>query len=95
MKAYSKEEAREAAIEFIAKVNKLEKEYGLSFNSDEADIYLSYKSKKEGKSWEAVDLGWIGDGTGIKVVEPLRDKSYHKEQALAKLSKEEKEALGI
>lgn len=95
MKKYTKEEAIKAANEFIKKVNELEKEYGLSFNSDAGDIYLSYKNSTDESYWGHVKLGWDGVGTGIKVTEIIKDKKYFREQALSKLSKEEKEALGL
>lgn len=92
---YTKNEAIEKAKEFIEKVNKLEEEYGLSFNSDEGDdIYLSFKSKED-KKWDYIKLGWKGDGSGIKVMEVIKDKEYYKKQAISKLTKEEREALGL
>ncbi len=94
-KKYSKVEAIENAKEFIKKVNELEKEFGLTFNSDTSDIYLSYKTKEEVPFWGSVKIGWIGDGSGLKVTEIIKDSDYYKQQALSKLSKKEIEALGL
>ena len=94
-KKYSKNEAIEASKEFIKKVNDLEKEYGISFNSDKGDIYLSYQAKDGSYKWDSVKIGWVGDGSGLKVTEIVKDSDYYKKQALSKLSKEEIEALGL
>ncbi len=92
---YSKVEAIENAKEFIKKVNDLEKEFGFSFNTDDDDIYLSYATKEGKPFYDTIKLGFIGDGSGIKVTERIKDKNFHKKQALSKLSKEEIEALGL
>ena len=91
----TKDEAITASEELIKKINKLEKEYGLSFNSDSGDVYLSFRL--EGKHWESVELGWIGDGS-ISVTETREIKENEKKDALAKLTEptdEEKELLGL
>jgi len=89
-------EAVKAANEFIKKVNELEEEYGLTLNSDTGDIYLSFLNSKNIQNqlpiWGHVELGWDGDG-GIKVIENKKDEII--KIALSKLSKEEKDALGI
>ncbi len=94
-KKYSKNEAIESAKEFIKKVNALEKAYGIKFNSDTGDIYLSYKLKEGDRIWDSVKIGWAGDGSGLKVTEIVKDSDYYKQQAISKLSKEEIEALGL
>jgi hypothetical protein len=66
---YTKEEAIVIANGFITEVNKLEKKYNMSFNSDTGDVYLSFKSNEDGKVWDSISLGWKGDGTGISVME--------------------------
>lgn len=93
-KKYLKVEAIEAAKEFIKKVNKLEEEYGMIFNTDNS-IYLSYQSKEEGKHWDNIKLGWDGDGSPVKVKEVIKDKEYYKQKALKKLDDKEREALGL
>ena len=92
---YTKQEAIKIAKDFIRKVNKLEKEYDMTFNSDTGDIYFSYKSKEKNKVWDYISLGWIDDGNGIKVIEETKIKEKIREQALNKLTDEEREALGL
>lgn len=94
---YSKEEAIaiEIAKDFIREVNELEKKYNMSLNSDSADIYLSFKTKESGAFWDTVSLGWVGDGSGIKVTEEVKIAEKIKEQALSKLNDEERRALGF
>jgi len=92
---YTKEEAIKKANEFIEEVNKLENKYNMTFNSDTGDIYFSYKTKEKNKVWDHISLGWVGDGSGIKVVEEFKIKERIKEQALSKLTEEEREALGL
>lgn len=92
---YSKLEAIDSAKEFIGKVNKLERQYGLSFNSDTGSLYLSYKTKEGTPVWDSVKIGWKGDGTGIKVTEEVKDSDYFRKQALSKLTPEEIELLGL
>jgi hypothetical protein len=65
---YTKKEAIVIANKFINEVNKLEKKYNMTFNSDTGDVYFSFKSKDDFKVWDNVSLGWDGDGGGIKVV---------------------------
>lgn len=62
----SEEEANKNAEAFLAEVKKLQEKYSMKLNSDTGDVYLSYKSNK-GK-WSSVKIGWVGDGTGIKVM---------------------------
>lgn len=95
MKVYTKNEAIKASKEFLKKVSSLEEEYGLSFNSDTGDIYLSYRTEEDNKYWDTVKIGWKGDGTGLKVFSKVKDDNYYKEKALSKLSEKEKEALGL
>lgn len=90
---YNKQEAILIAKEFIAEVNKLEQKYKMNFNSDTGDIYLSYQSNEDGKYWDSISLG--GEESIIEVVEEIRIKEKLKEQALAKLTIEERDALGI
>ena len=94
-KKYSKNEAIEASNEFTKKVNDLEKEFGVKIGSDTGDIYLSYKTIEGVPYWGTVKIGWVGDGSGLKVTEIVKDSDYYKKQALSKLSKEEIEALGL
>jgi len=94
-KKLSKPEAIAASEEFLKEVTKLQGKYGVSFNSDEGDIYLSFKSSEKDKVWDTIDIGWEGDGTGLKVTEIIKDAAYLKEQALAKLSPEERKSLGV
>ena len=92
---YTKQEAIKIAKDFIKEVNKLEKEYGMTFNSDTGDIYFSYRSKEKNKVWDHVSLGWDGDDSGIKVIEETKIKEKIREQALNKLTDEEREVLGL
>jgi len=92
---YSKEEAIEIAKDFIKEVNSLEQKYNMIFSSDTGDVYLSFKTTEEGRCWDSISLGWDGDGTSIKVIEESKIKEKLKEQALAKLTDEEREALGV
>lgn len=92
---YTKEEAIEAANNFISEVNKLEDKYNLTFNSDTGDIYLSFKTKEKDKVWDNISLGWDGNGSGIKVIEEFKIKEKIKEQALSKLTDEERKVLGL
>lgn len=89
---YTKNEAIETAHLFIEELHALQDKYSMSINADE-NISLSYQSSKTGKYWGYVDIGWIGDGTGIKVLENVKKDKIDK--ALAKLSDEEKELLGL
>jgi len=92
---YTKNEAIVVANEFITEVNKLEKKYNMTFNSDTGDVYFSFKSKDVEKVWHNISLGWDGNGGGIKVVEEIKNKEKLKQSALDKLSQEERDALGI
>ena len=89
---YTKEEATVVANKFITELLLLQIKYGLTLNSDTGDVYFSYKSS-EGKVWDSIPLGWDGDGTGIKVKEDSAENI--RQSALAKLSKIEREALGV
>ena len=89
---YTKDNAIEVAKKFIEEVNELEKKYGMSFNSDTGDIYLSFKTKESGKYWDHVNLGWVEDEKGIKVI---KDEEWIRENALNKLTIEERVALGL
>ncbi len=97
---FTKEQAIDNAELFLVEVKKLEEKFSMSFNSDTGDIYLSYKPYEgvdleynKRKHWDTVKIGWIGDGTGIRVMEKKED--YKKVIALAKLTDEEKELLGL
>lgn len=92
---YSKEEAIKIANDFINEVNLLEKKYNMSFNSDTGDVYLSFKTTEKDKVWDSISLGWDGDGSGLKVTQKIKDIEKIKEQALSKLSDEERNALGF
>lgn len=92
---YLKSDAIDSAKEFLKEVNKLEKKFGFSFNSDRSDFYLSYRTKEESRVWDSVKIGWIGDGSGLKVTEIVKDADYYKKQALSKLTPEEIEILGL
>ena len=94
-KKYTKEEAIRVANEFIEEVNKLEEKYSMNFNSDTGDVYFSFENKDKERRWGYVELGWEGDGTGIKVMEEIVDKEKIREEALNKLTDEEKEVLGL
>jgi len=94
---YNREQAIEAANEFIKKVNKLEEEYALTFNTDH-EIYLTYKKQEPGSEshWGYINLGWDGDGSGIKVTDVYKDAyTLRREEALSKLTEEDKQILGI
>lgn len=92
-KKFNKEEATNKAEEFLAEVRKLEEKHSITFNSDTGDIYLTYKSSKEGLHWGAIKIGWAGDGTGLKVME--KTKEDKRQEALSKLSEEDKKVLGL
>ena len=92
---YSKEEAIKIANDFIKEVNSLEKKYNMTFNSDTGDVYFSFKTTEKNKVWDTISLGWDGDGSGIKVIEHVKLKEKLKEQALSKLTDEEREVLGL
>jgi hypothetical protein len=92
---YTKNEAIIIANEFIQEVNKLEKKYNMKFNSDTGDIYFSFESTENGKYWDTISLGWNGDNSGIKVIEAFNEKEKLKQSAIAKLTDEERKALGI
>ena len=92
---YTKNEAIIASRKFLKEVQKIEKKFGISISSDEADIYLQFRSSEEDKHWDVVHIGWDGDGTPLKVTDRIENKEYYKEQALAKLSDEEKDALDL
>lgn len=96
---YTKEEAIKVANDFITEVNKLEKKYNITFNSDTGDVYFTFKTKvnfcQYHLVWNTISLGWSGDGSGIKVIEESYNNEKLKEQAISKLSKEEREALGL
>lgn len=91
---YSEEEALKKANDFITEVNILEKKYGLTFNSDSGDVYLTYQTTEKDKFWGHIDLGWDGDSSGIKVKHKNREQKI-KEEALAKLTDVEREILGL
>ncbi len=90
---YTKEQAIENAKKFLEEVTLLEEKYSISFNSDKGDIYLSYQTSKKDKVWDFVNIGWTGDGTGLTVTEKTKD--VKKEEALSKLTDEDKELLGL
>jgi len=94
---YRKEYAIEVAKLFLEEVQELEKKYAMNFNSDTGDIYLSFRLElnAEKKVWDTISLGWDGDGTQLKVIEEEKQKEILKQQALEKLTPEEKEALGL
>lgn len=92
---YSKEEAIKIANDFIKEVNSLEKKYNMTFNSDTGDVYFSFKTTEKDKVWDTISLGWDGDGSCIKVVEMIKQNEKLKEQALSKLTDEERKALGL
>ena len=92
---YTKQEAIQAATDFIKEVNKLEIKYSMTFNSDSGDIYFSFRSKDDEKIWDTISLGWVGDGSGIKVMEKIKNKEKLRQSALSKLTDDEKEALDI
>jgi hypothetical protein len=92
---YTKKEAIVIANEFITEVNKLEKKYNMTFNSDTGDVYLSFKSNDDDKVWDSISLGWKGDGSGIKVIEEIKIKEKIRQSALDKLTEEERELLGL
>lgn len=93
-KKYTKEEAINAAKKLIKEVNIIEDEFGMSFNSD-TNIYLTFKSNDVGKVWDYVSLGWVGDGTPIRVIEEEKMREALKQKALNKLTEEERELLGL
>ena len=96
MKKFTKEEAIIAADAFLKEVIELQNKHGLSFNSDDGDIYLSFKVKNPtGNHWDHVNIGWTGDGSDLRVTEVIKDDEYYKKQALEKLSPEELKALGL
>lgn len=80
---------------FLNAVNKLEKKYGVTINSDEGDIYLSFKTTEKSKIWDTISIGWDGDGTDLKVTEVRKNREYYVKQALLKLSDKEKNVLGL
>ena len=94
---YNKSEAIEASKEFLKEVNKIEEKYGITFNSDDGDIYLSFKKKNPGTGshWGHVTIGWVGDDSNLKVTEVVKDKEFYRKQALSKLSPEEIKSLGL
>lgn len=92
---YSKEEAIKIANDFICEVNKLEKKYNMKINSDTGDVYLSYHPNDNKKFWDTISLGWVGDGSGIKVIDRFNTKDELVKQALSKLTDEEREALDL
>ena len=51
-KKYNKVEAIAASEEFLEEVAKLQEKHGVSFNSDEGDIYLSFKTSEKDKTWD-------------------------------------------
>lgn len=90
----SKKEAIKNSEEFLKEVHKLEDEYGVSIGSDEGDIHLSFRTSKKDEVWDYVRIGWVGDGTDLKVMEEEYYENLKKE-ALSKLTEEEKEILGL
>jgi len=91
---YSKEEALKVANDFINEVNLLEKKYNMTFNSDTGDIYFSFKTSEKDKIWDHIDLGWIGDGSGIRIIHKTKEEKI-KEEALSRLTNEERKVLGL
>lgn len=73
---YNKSEAIEASKEFLKELQVLEEKYGVSFNSDTGDVYLTYKTNEDGKFWGNIKIGWEGNGTGLKVMEPEPIEMY-------------------
>ncbi len=73
---YNKLDAIEASKEFLTEVRMLEEKYGVSFNSDSGDVYLTYKTNEDGKVWDNIKIGWEGDGSGLKVMEPEPIQMY-------------------
>jgi hypothetical protein len=97
-KKYNKTEAVAASVEFLKELAVLQDKHGVSINSDEGDIYLTYKREPTSEDfhiWGTIDIGWEGDGTGLKVTEVIKDEAYRKKQALAKLSPEDRKTLGL
>ena len=97
-KKFTKIEAVDAGREFLRELHNLENKHGLKINTDEADLYLSFKKKNPASCeniWDNIDIGWKGDGSGLQVTEVIKDDEYYKKQALDKLSPEEKSALGL
>jgi len=92
---YTKNEAIQIAKNFLEEIKKIEKEYNMFFNSDTGDIYLSFETKKESSNWVTISIVWIGDGTGLIVTESIKDQEYYRKKALKKLSRKEKESLGL
>ncbi len=92
---YSKEEAIKIAKDFINEVKKLQEKYNMRFNSNTGDVFFSYKTTEENKVWDTIALGWDGDGTPIKVIEEVKMIEKIKEQALNKLTTEERTVLGL
>jgi hypothetical protein len=92
---YTKKEAIKVAHEFICELNKLGKKYDMFFNSDTNNAYLSFKTKETGKVWDSISVSWYGDGSGLQVIEEEKIKEKLIEQALAKLTEDERNALGL
>lgn len=95
MKEYTKSEAIEKSREFLNELQLLEEKYSLSLNSDTGDVYISFKKsdRTSGYYWGSVNIGWEGDGTGLKVMEKTEEDI--KNEALSKLTEEERKALGV
>ena len=89
----TKSEAIKKANEFLQKVKKLQNEYGLSFNSDTGDVYLSYQTTNTSKIWDSVKVGWKGDGSGIMVME--KSNEDYMKSGLKKLNPQERKALNL
>lgn len=99
-KQYLKNDAIKEAEKFLSEIRKIEEKYSFQFNADSGVFYLTYKTV-EGELdqtqpyWGSVAIGWSGNGSGLKVTEIVKDNEYYKQQALSKLSDEEKKALGL
>lgn len=89
--AYTKEEAIKIAKDFLQEVHQLEKKYGMSFNSDTGDIYLSFQILGSDKIWDSVQLDW--DGGKMIIIEKTKEEL--RKEALSKLTPEDIEILGL
>ena len=88
---YEKQNAIRVAKQFIEEVRKLESKFSFSFNSDSGDIYLSYRTAEKGKVWDKISIDWID--TKLSVTEKTNAEII--DEALSKLTEEERKALGF
>ncbi len=89
---YSKEKAILIANEFVKGIHFLQKKYNMKLNSD-CNLHLSYYNNEKPTYRESIKIGWEGDGSDLKVLE--KTKEHLRQQALSKLTNEEKEVLGL